>query len=179
MGFERLSVREQRLEDIQKIVEYFLNADHNFLLNMGVDASKLPSKQEWIDALTRNYYLDNDEKSIYYIIWLIKDKPVGHCNINKIVLKDKAYLHLHLWQSITRHKGLGAKFLKLSIPFFFEIFKLKKLYCEPYALNAAPNKTLHKLGFDLLSTYETVPGSINFKQQVNRWCLTEEKWQLI
>jgi hypothetical protein len=43
------------------------------------------------------------------------------------------------------------------------------LYCEPYALNPAPNKTLEKLGFKFLKTYTTIPGWINFEQEVNLW----------
>ena len=44
---------------------------------------------------------------------------------------------------------------------------LENLYCEPYALNLAPNGTLLKLGFKLVKQYETTPGSINFYQKVN------------
>lgn len=170
-----LSVRKQTLKDNQLIVNYFLNADVDFLLKMGVDMSKLYERQHWLSLLNENYYLEDEKKLSYYIIWSINNQPVGHCNINKITVNEEAYMHLHLWQDNSRQKGLGLEFLKLSIPIFFEVFGLKKMYCEPYALNDAPNKTLSKFGFEFEMNYETTPGVFNFPQPVNKWCLTKEK----
>lgn len=173
-----LSIRHQELGDNKYIVDYFLNADKDFLLKMGVDVTKLYERESWLRLLNENYYLEDEKKNIFYLIWLMDNQPIGHCNINKIKINDEAYMHLHLWQNNTRQKGLGLEFLKMSIPIFFEVFKLRKIYCEPYALNPAPNKTLAKFGFSYIKTYETIPGVINFYQAVNRWCLTKEKLEL-
>lgn len=169
-----LSIREQTPEDIPHIVDYFLNADPDFLLKMGVDAAKLYERGFWLQFLHENYRLENSKKSTYYLIWLKGNQPIGHCNINKIVLNEEAYMHLHLWQKDERQKGLGQEFLKMAIPTFFQVFGLKKLYCEPYALNPAPNKTLARLGFECVKKHETTPGVFNFHQPVNRWCLTRQ-----
>jgi RimJ/RimL family protein N-acetyltransferase len=107
---------------------------------------------------------------------LLNDQPIGHCNVNKIIFGEEAYMHLHLWQNNTRQKGMGATLVKKSIPFFFKNLKLKRLYCEPYALNPAPNKTLEKIGFQLVKEYVTVPGYLNFEQPVKRWELTYNKY---
>ena len=48
------------------------------------------------------------------------------------------------------------------------------LICEPYAHNQAPNGILPELGFTKVKTYRTIPGAINFEQQVNRWELKRE-----
>ncbi|MDI9311173.1 MAG: GNAT family protein [Limnohabitans sp.] len=171
----KLSIREQKLEDIEKIVNYFLSAHPDFLLQMGVDVLKFPSRTEWLQLLTDNHNLEIAKKSIYYLIWVLDNETIGHCNINKIIPRQEAYMHLHLWQNKIRQKGLGLEYLKLSIPVFFNKYNLKKLYCEPYLLNPAPNKILEKFGFELITTYETTPGWINFHQPVNKWCLTKEK----
>ena len=76
----------------------------------------------------------------------------------------------------TRKKGMGAQLLEMTIKLFFENLKLKKLCCEPYALNPAPNKTLEKVGFSFVKEYITVPGSINFEQPVKRWEMTREAY---
>lgn len=174
MNANMLSVRKQNLEDIPLIVDYFLNADTDFLLKMGVEQSKLYERTYWLSLLNDNLNETDENKKLYYITWLIDNKPVGHCNINKIITNEEAYMHLHLWQNNTRHKGLGLEFLKLSIPIFFQVHNLKRLYCEPYALNAPPNKALSKFGFAFLKEYETTPGVFNFHQLVNRWCLSKE-----
>lgn len=88
-------------------------------------------------------------------------------------------MHLHLWQSQTRQKGIGLELLKLTLPYYFSTFKLENLFCEPAASNVAPNKTLEKLGFDFIQSYDTIPGWINTYQTVNRWVLTKEKINLL
>jgi RimJ/RimL family protein N-acetyltransferase len=105
-----------------------------------------------------------EEKKSYCIIWLVDDTPVGHSNINKIVFGEEAFMHLHIWDNTIRKKGFGTEMVKRTLPYFFNNYKLRNLYCEPYALNAAPNKTLEKVGFEFVKQYTTTPGWINFEQ---------------
>jgi RimJ/RimL family protein N-acetyltransferase len=107
----------------------------------------------------------------------LDNKAIGHSNINKIIFGGEAYMHLHVWDESRRKKGMGHTFLKKTLPYYFNAFHLKALYCEPYAFNPAPNKALEKSGFDFIKSYDTIPGWINLYQTVNRWCLTEEKFQ--
>ena len=176
MSDEKLTVRHLQISDHELIIDYFLNSDQDFLKRMGVDTLKLPSKQEWLDLLNSNFALTDDKKKFFYMIWVLDDQPVGHSNINKIIYSNEAYMHLHLWQKQTRQKGLGVEFLRLTIPYYFEIFHLENLFCEPSAYNPAPNKSLEKAGFDFIKSYDTVPGWINFYQTVNLWCLSKKKF---
>ncbi len=63
----------------------------------------------------------------------------------------------------------------MSLPFFFKNLQLKNVFCEPYALNPAPNRTLEKVGFECLEEYVTVPGYLNFEQPVKRWRMSREQ----
>lgn len=164
-----ISVREFTASDIQHIVDYFLGGNINFLRGMGADKALLPERELWIENIRKELIKPDSEKSNYYVIWLLNDQPVGHSNVNNIQFGETATMHLHLWKGSRRKSGLGFEFLKLSIPFFFEKFRLKKIICEPYAENIAPNRTLQKLGFELVKTYETIPGPISFQQVVNRY----------
>ena len=42
-----------------------------------------------------------------------------------------------------------------------------------------PNKTLAKLGFEFVETFEGIPSWINFQQKVNKWVLTREHFELL
>jgi len=168
-----LSVREMIGNDIENIVDYFIEADVDFLKVMGADKNKLPERKAWIKKLKTEFEKPYNEKEFYYIVWLINGQPVGHSNINNISFGKSATMHLHLWNGNNRKKGLGVKFLNMSTPYYFEHFKLEKLVCEPRAENAAPNKALQKAGFYLIRTYKTTPGWINFHQTVNRYELTK------
>ena len=172
-----LSVRPWGIEDFENIIDYFLKADKDFLLNMGVDFSKLPSKDDWLKIMSTDFYRDPESKQFYYVVWLLDGKSIGHSNINKITFGREAHMHLHVWHDALRKKGMGVELLKKTLPLYFEKFKLKNIYCEPSATNTAPNKALEKLGFDFINRYDTVPGWINLHQTVNRWCLTEKKFR--
>jgi RimJ/RimL family protein N-acetyltransferase len=166
-------------EHYTRIVDYFVKGDAAFLDGMGVDPKLLPARDAWLKTLYENHQKPIDERNIFYVIWHVDGNPIGHSNINKIVYGQEAYMHLHMWQSDIRNQGLGFQLVKESIPFYFLHFKIKNLYCEPYALNPAPNKTLKKLGFEFIKEYESKPGLISFLQPVNRWCLTEARFQTI
>ena len=130
-----------------------------------------------IGSKNLNWILINPltEKEFYYILWLFDNQPIGHSNINQIKFGNTATMHLHLWDSATRKKGLGIQFLRMTVPYYFKKFNLKKLICEPYSKNVAPNKVLKKLGFEWVRTYDTTPGQINFHQTVNRYELNKEQ----
>lgn len=172
-----LSVIEARLEHFEFIVDYFINADINFLKGMGAEKSKLPLRQEWIERLVGEFHKPLAQKSNFYLIWLIDNVAVGHSNINKISYGQRAHMHLHLWDLHQRRSGLGKNFIAKSIPIYFSKFKLKELFCEPYALNPAPHNSLKKVGFTFVKTYETTPGFICFKQKVHQYKMDREQFK--
>ena len=74
---------------------------------------------------------------------------------------------------------MGTQLVKMTLPYFFKNLQLKKLYCEAYALNLAPNKTLEKIGFTFIKKYTTTPGFLNFEQEVNKWELSYEQFKKV
>jgi RimJ/RimL family protein N-acetyltransferase len=179
MTIEKLAVREIQKEDIQSVTDYWLRSTPAFLEGMGADPAKLPDEADWYRMLMQQIETPYEEKQSYCTIWLVDDKAIGHCNVNKIVFGREAYMHLHLWEKEYRKKGVGTALVKLSLPYFFRNLQLKTVYCEPYALNPAPNKTLEKVGFHFIKEYITVPGAINFEQPVRLWKMTEERFRLL
>jgi RimJ/RimL family protein N-acetyltransferase len=169
-----LSVREIEERDIELIANYWLTSSDAHLLSMGVDVNKMPSRIEFVEMLTYQLTQPYELKKSYCIIWLLNANAVGHCNVNSIEFGEKAYMHLHMWESTTRKKGLGSALLKLSIPYFFKHLQLKKICCEPYAGNPAPNKTLPTLGFKFIKEYITFPGSFSFEQPTKLWELNKD-----
>ncbi|RMA66197.1 GNAT family N-acetyltransferase [Ulvibacter antarcticus] len=166
-----LSVREITKNDVSSLIHYWVNSSDAHMLAMGADLTKLPSEESLYKSLTEQIELPLDKKQSYALIWFLNDFAVGHCNVNQIQFGKEAYMHLHLWESENRQKGLGKTLVEQSIPVFFKNLQLQTLYCEPYALNPAPNRTLEKLGFTFVKEHITVPGYLNFEQKVNLWKL--------
>ena len=174
MSLTQLSVREITEADLDPLLDYWYQASPEHMEQMGADASKLPPREEFRQGLQKQLSAPYPEKMAYAIIWLADGYPVGHCNVNKIQYGEEAYMHLHLWNSERRQRGMGRQLVKLSLPFFFNLLHLERIWCEPYALNPAPNRTLEKVGFTFVKRHTTIPGSLNFEQEVNRWVLERE-----
>src|SRR5688572_4284888 len=120
-----LSTREIQPGDVPLIVNYWQHADPAFLLGMGVDLNKMPPADQLHTMISEQLSQSYNQKKAYAIIWLIDDQPAGHCNVNKIIFGDEAYMHLHLWNSDTRQKGSGVELVKMTIPYFFKNLELK------------------------------------------------------
>ena len=142
---------------------------------MGADRRKLPSATDWHQILEQDFARPIKSKQFYYIVWEADAVPIGHSNINKIVFGQEAFVHLHIWQLQHRRSDNAHHYFAKSIAIFFELFQLQKLFCEPYALNPAPNRILSKVGFELIKTYDTTPGWINLHQTVNLWKLNRNQ----
>lgn len=172
-----LSVSELQEQDIPELINYWLSADAEFLRGMGADITKVPAREDWMKMLSAQLHQSYEEKQSYCIVWRENDRPIGHSNVNKIIFGEEAYMHLHVWYADVRKKGYGAALVKMTIPYFFKNLRLKKLYCEPYALNPGPNKTLEKIGFEFVKQHITVPGYLNFEQAANLWELSYDKYK--
>lgn len=171
MDKPQLTVREIKESDIPHLLDYWYQASPEYMRQMGADVSKLPAREDFTRMLRSQLTAPMTEKKAYATIWLVDGKPVGHCNVNQIEFGEQAFMHLHLWEPLQRGMGLGSQLVLLSLPYFFDNLQLKRVLCEPYAHNPAPNKTLERIGFKFVKKHVTVPGSLNFEQEVNRWVL--------
>ena len=175
--YNQLNIRELKSGEEALIVDYFYTSTPEHLLFMGVDHLKLPERQSWMQRINQEHLKTDEQREYFYLLWMTGDEPVGHCNINHIHYGSKAFMHLHIWSKQIRRKGLGIKFIKLSLPVFFDRFKLEELFCQPKAANAAPNKILTKAGFKLINDFELTPGWINYHQKVTRYRITRKEFQ--
>jgi|SRR5579872_1013646 len=159
------------IAEYDAVLDYFLSADESYLRAMGVEPSKLPQRAAWLERLVADLARPDEEKQTFYLGWDYEGRRVGHSNMNPLVYGDHGYVHLHLWDAAARRAGLGTEFFRRSIEVFFRRFALRRLYCEPYAENPAPNRVLSKAGFRLEERYRTTPGFIASEQDVNRYVM--------
>jgi RimJ/RimL family protein N-acetyltransferase len=176
---DKLNAREMTIEDIPLICKYWTESDPAHMEAMGVDLKKLPTREQLTDMLTSQINTPIEKRRSYCMIWEVDGEPVGHCNTNPTHFGDYGFMHLHLWNGTNRQKGMGAELVKMTLPRFFEDLNLRELYCEPYALNPAPNATLAKAGFEFIKEYTTTPGPLNFEQPVKRWIMTRRQYKTV
>ncbi len=179
MNAHHLSVREATVQDISMIADYWFKSSAEHLTGMGADIEKLPKPADFYSMLSTQISLPYQKKKAYALIWEIDGEAVGHSNVNGITFGAAANMHLHLWQQDSRRKGIGPSLVRLSLPFYFDKLDLNLLICEPYAKNVAPNRVLEKVGFQFQKKYLTIPGAINFEQEVNQWTLSLDDYRRI
>ncbi len=170
-----LEVRPMLKEEIPVVLDYFLNSPESYLRKMGVEPALLPQREEWKNALWKDLERPDTEREFFYLAWLQENELIGHTNINKIRYGKDAFMHLHVWPEILRRKGMGTRLVRMSLPIYFERFRLRHLFCEPNADNDPPNRTLIKAGFEFMGSEEKVPGYINFYQKVNTYMIKKER----
>ncbi len=172
-----ISVREMREDDIASIVNYFHDASAEYLAGMGAIKALLPSKESWANSIKADLQKENKDKALYYLIWELDGKAIGHTNENNIAFGNEAYMHLHIWAKDVRKKRLGAKFIRKSLSFYFKNFELKTLLVEPYAKNPAPTNTILASGFTFERERETIPSIVCEMQIVKRYTLSRDAWK--
>jgi RimJ/RimL family protein N-acetyltransferase len=164
-------VREMADSEFDIVIDYFHKSTPEFLEILGVDPTRLPPPDSWRERFQRELSRPIQQRSALIVIWLSDDKPLGFSSCDKITFGEQANMHLHVVDPARRNQGFGVECLRRSADIYFERLNLKRLFCEPYAFNVAPNRTLQRAGFKYLKTYMTVPGPLNFHQAVTRWLM--------
>jgi RimJ/RimL family protein N-acetyltransferase len=163
--------RLMKPEEADVIIGYFHGATPEFLNSLGVDPAKLPDPARWRQYYAHEFSLPVEQRQSLLVLWELDGEPIGFSTADKIKLGDEAYMHLHITRPERRRAGIGTDLVRQTARIYFDTLKIQRLYCEPYALNDAPNRTLKRAGFSFVKTHETVPGPLNFHQPVTRWLL--------
>lgn len=164
-----ITVREMTLAEHMLVADYWANASDGYLLALGADKTKLPSRDQWVKTLTDQFHTSLSQRHMFYLGWEFKGGLVGHSNMSPFTYGKTGMIHMHIWNDANRGQGIAQSCLSHSIRMFFDILNLQMIICEPYAQNMGPNKVLQSLGFRSVKRYSTKPGPFNLQQEVNRY----------
>lgn len=166
-----VTVRPMNLQESAQIIAYFHGAAPEYLEMLGVDPTRLPSASQWRRAYEEMFGQPVEQRSSFLVSWFCDGQFAGFSTADKIRVGAQANMHLHLTDPSLRARGIGVEAVRQTVELYFEVLRLKQLFCEPNAFNVAPNRTLQKAGFTYVKTHMTVPGPLNFHQAVNRWMI--------
>lgn len=164
-----LLVRPMDVEDLDVRIRYFQEATDEHLRLIGVDRTKLGTLEAWRASFEEDYARPVAQRTDYGLIWEADGETIGFSTADRIAFGDRAYMHLHLLRVEHRRKGYGSELVRRSARTYVELFQLAHLYCEPHALNVAPNRTLQAAGFKYVSTQWATPAPLNVEQVTNLW----------
>lgn len=175
----QITLKELDQSNLDWVVNYWTFSSDEHLISMGVDLDKIPTRKDLKQMIGSQIGLKDEQKQSLAFIAYLDNEAVGHCNVNQIHFGKEAHIHLHIWNEKYRREGFGSEMVKKSIPQFVKRLNLSRIWCEPYAKNTAPNKTLLKIGFKYVKSYKTVPGSINFEQDVHKYVFERSDLKLL
>jgi RimJ/RimL family protein N-acetyltransferase len=167
----KLDVRAMRLDETGIIVDYFHGSTPEHLDTLGVDPARLPDPDRWRHGYERQHALPLEQRTAFEVVWLLDDETVGFSTVDKLRFGDEANMHLHITRPERRRSGLGVELVRRTTALYFETLRLQRLFCQPNALNTAPNRTLQAAGFRYVKTLMTAPSPLNYRQPITRWVL--------
>lgn len=160
-----ITVRPMTLQETALIIEYFHEATPEHLEMLGVDPTRLPPALQWQRLYEQILDLPVEQRNSFLVSWLSDETFLGFSTADKISFGQQANMHLHITHPSLRKQGIGVECVRKTVELYFQVLKLKQLFCEPSAFNVAPNRTLQKAGFAYVKTHMTVPGPLNFHQR--------------
>jgi len=163
------------IADCKLMIDYFHRASDEALRVMRVDRRLVPAPGVWLRQLLSDLDRALTERTAYYLSWWLDGRPVGHSNVNRLVYGSDAFVHLHLWDTDLRNRGLGGQFFARSVAHYLEVLRLQRIVCEPCADNPHANRVLARAGFLWVRRERTIPGPLCVPQDVNRWELDLRK----
>lgn len=170
-----LVVREMAAEEADLIIDYFHGSTPEHLELLGVDPTRLPAPEHWRQFYAHECAKPAPDRSTVLVVWEVDGLQIGFSTADKIVYGERANMHLHVVDPGHRGSGVGSRAVHETVAFYFEALALERLFCEPNAFNAAPNRTLQSVGFRYVKTHMTVPGPLNYHQAVTRWVFEKDR----
>lgn len=164
-----------RPDEVGLVIDYFHGSTPEHLETLGVDPTRLPDRATWMRLFAAEFELPVAERGRLLVLWESDDGPIGFSSADKIVVGERANMHLHVLDPDDRRQGVGTECVRQTVRIYFAVFDLQRVFCEPNAFNVAPNRTLQKAGFRYVKTHMTVPSALNFHQPVTRWVFEREQ----
>jgi RimJ/RimL family protein N-acetyltransferase len=164
-----------QLADFAVRVAYFHEATDEHLARLGVDRSLLPTPGEWQARFASNLALPLEQRAEYGVVWELDHTLIGFSTADQIRFGVEARMHLHIVDPQRRAVGLGSRFVRLTAVHYCQALRLARLYCEPNALNVAPNRTLQRAGFRYVRSRRCRPTTINTHQTTTIWLYEPER----
>ena len=169
-----LQVRPWNREDIADIVRYWKSLSDADAERMGCDLSRFPSTEEYSRLLQGQLALPLEKADSFYSMWISDGRTIGFSSLKNIQFGVRGEMHLHIWETVQRGKGIGGTLFCLSAVDFYERFKLGTAICEPSAGNPFPNRMLQKIGFPVIGSRFGRSSELSADRDLNTYAISRE-----
>jgi ribosomal protein S18 acetylase RimI-like enzyme len=110
-----LVIREMTLDEVDLVIDYFHGSTREHLEALGVDPTRLPTRQDWRALYVAEYGKPVQERSTLLVIWELDGVAVGFSSADKIVYGVQADMHLHIMDPQRRRSGIGSACVRETV----------------------------------------------------------------
>ncbi|MCO5144009.1 MAG: hypothetical protein M9962_13045 [Oligoflexia bacterium] len=167
-------VRPMEEDEVSFMLDYWQNCTPEDLERMGVDVKKIPLREIFKKNILDSFANPIEKTKSFYLTWYVGDVAIGFTSLKNIIYSESGEMHLHIWDVSSRGKGYGAVLFCKAALEFYRIFNLKKIICEPRAINPMPNGMLKKIGFPLVKTHEKASSELSLFCELNQYDINKE-----
>jgi RimJ/RimL family protein N-acetyltransferase len=136
-------LRDLEERDIATLVSYWFDSPSAYLTSIGVDVTKLRSRDEMAARLRASIGAAVPERA--YFVVAADDRVLAYTNLN-FRTPEVAYAHVHILDDALRGRGFASQLMVRAFQLFFERFPLERVVLETSPENLGVNGLLQKFG---------------------------------
>ncbi|MBI4405985.1 MAG: GNAT family N-acetyltransferase [Deltaproteobacteria bacterium] len=154
---ESVMLRAPRKSDLDTVCDYWYRSPRTFLTQMGVDAKKLPSEDEFRGKFVRDseQLIPDAQRESCTLIIEYRGVLIGYHKLSHILYGQHGIFHAHIMKSEYRNKGVGGFTYPRALRVYFDRFNLMKVIFKTPAQNVGPNRIKEKMGLKSLRQEKT------------------------
>lgn len=152
---DQITIRNFQPDDFVALVDYWTNKSAEYWASLGVDKSKMKSRDQFLDFFNQTYKKLGDVPTVSVIEFC--GKAIGVHTLTELKEGVSAVMHSHIFEPEFQRKGIAYFSYPKAINYFFHKFKLQKILFKTPKLNVGANKVKQKLGIPYLgdTTFES------------------------
>jgi RimJ/RimL family protein N-acetyltransferase len=157
-GDAELVLRDVEERDIDPIVGYWHDSDPAYLDGLGIDRSKLISREASRERFL-TFLDDSEQRARAAFVVTLAGCLVAYTSINFWSPREGA-VHVHVLDETLRHRGVSSLLFVRALELYFRKFQLTRLVLQTSPSNDAINGLLRKFGLEPRRTFLDQPDGL-------------------
>jgi RimJ/RimL family protein N-acetyltransferase len=172
-----VEVRDLAEADIPFVLDYWFRSPPGFVESLGADPARLPSETLMAETLRDKIRATPNPQTsrLNALAILLHGRPVGMHVLNPLTEGDWGIFHAHLWNPLSRGRGIAERSYPLACRLFLDRFGLQRILFKTPAQNLGALRVKEKLGIRYLGEERADFGIIKAGTLVRAYELTREE----
>jgi len=145
-GEMEIVIRDLEESDVPALVEYWHGSTPDYLYSIGVDLSKLTTREETRQRLLASLEAAGKRSRITLVVAAAGGKPLAYSNAN-LGADGVGYVHAHVLDPALRRLGFASTAFLGVLSTFCTHFGIEKLVFQTSPENEAINRLVQRFGF--------------------------------